>query len=70
MRLLFRFGAWFIGELAAGNPYAIGVSALLGLTVVITALIKFAKQPLGGDPDTPSISDKTFQDDKNPYQNL
>jgi hypothetical protein len=69
-RLLSRLLVYFVKELQAGNPYAIGV-AVMGMIGGLTyALSWFARRPLGGDPEKLALSDDAFQDDANPYRAL
>lgn len=70
IRLIIKLIAMFVLELRKGNPYAVGAVALLVMLGVAAAFVKFAKRPLGGDPERPSVSDDDFRDARNPYQNL
>ncbi len=69
VRLLFRFVPYFIQQLRVGNPYAIGSVVLAGVFAIAWGFLRFARKPLGGDPDKP-LTDYAFQDDANPYRDL
>lgn len=68
LRPLFRLVLIFNQELRAGNPYALGAAGLLVAAVVGFGIFRFARRPLGGDPEKPPISDDDFRDDANPYR--
>lgn len=57
-------------EVQAGNPYALALLAILIGAAVLTVFLRFARRPLGGDPEKPPIDESLFRDDANPYRRL
>ena len=70
MRALIRLAILFVNELRKGNPYAQFAVAGVVVVTLFWGLLWFARRPLGGDPEKPSVDDSAFQDENNPYRKL
>ena len=70
IRALFRLLMIFVQALREGNPYAQLALGLIVAVALFAGFLKFARRPLGGDPEKPPMDEADFQDKKNPYRNL
>jgi hypothetical protein len=67
-RMLFRACRAFAVELQRGNPAAVGAVAAVAGGIILYALYKFARRPLGGAAESADLDDAFGDDAGNVYR--